>query len=703
MLLKFIQQKLATIFEIMFKSPWFLSFFVFLIFFIFALQTLPNYGISWDEPTHFKRGQGYLWFLLTGDNNYNKLPKYNLYQAQNDPDYHERSIYQDDFHNAEFYRTIDGTHPPLADILSSATNMIFYQKLGLMRDIESYHLFEIFVASLGVAFVFLFVYESFGLISAIFSTILFATYPLFLGEAHFNIKDPIETSWIILTLYFLWKGVKNLSNYFLLLSAVFAGFALGTKLNVIFIPFMVLPWIVFLLTTHKKELLLFFKTKSFILVAILYPIIVFGIFYLSYPFLWDNPLENIGKVLKYYERNALDPAFANAVLPEWNFYAIRWVFSTAPPLVLFGLFLTILNFKKLLYKHHGLFLLCLLWFIIPVLRVSVPGVNIYGGVRQIMEFIPGLSILAGIGFATILITKKKLILFPAIIIITLISVYPIVKLHPNENVYFNFLTGGLQGAIEEKFPAAGNSFGNAYYQGVLWVNENVEKDSKLALLQGSAINISKNKLRSDISLANGHFSGINREGEYLMELTFNWEHRQNFYAWEYVDKFLEPVYEVKADNAVILKIWKNDLEHTKVVYRIHEKKVNNLVPIVEKNKIEISMNDIVTLSRITINYDLFSNCSGPVLSEVEISQDGETFTHEKDPLGFLQIGEIANSFKPAWDTSKSESDKNLFKTTTFYFAGKKAKKLRLLLNDQNSCLLNNPKMEIRELILNSNE
>ena len=226
--------------------------------------------------------------------------------------------------------------------------MIFYQKLGVLGDIESYHLFEIFVASLGVAFLFLFVFESFGFTAAILSTILFATYPLFWSESHFNIKDPIETSWIIATLYFLWRGIKNLSISSILLSAVFAGFAFGTKLNVIFLPFIVIPWLLFVLKVHNKDFIAFIKTKKFIYTVLFYPIIVISIFYFSYPFLWVDPIVNIGKVLTYYEKNALDPAFANAVLPSWDFYALRWVVLTAPPLVLLGLIFSLASFKKLL-------------------------------------------------------------------------------------------------------------------------------------------------------------------------------------------------------------------------------------------------------------------------------------------------------------------------------------------------------------------
>ena len=677
-----------------------------LIYFLPAFFTISHYGISWDEPTHFKRGQGYLWYFLTGDNDYHKLLGYDLLRARTDPKYHERSIYQDDRHNAAFYRTIDGAHPPLADILASLSNMIFYQKLGILGDVESYHLFEIFVASIGVAFLFLFVYEGFGFLAALLATIFYATYPYFWAESHFNIKDPLETSWIILTIYFLWKGVQTKAVRFILLSSVFAGFALGTKFNVVFLPFIILPWFLSLFIKQKKELLRFMRTKRFILSIIFYPAVSFLIFYISYPFLWENPAINIGKVLTFYQRSALDPSFANALLPSWPFYAVRWMILTAPTLVLLGLLFCLFYLRKIIFKKNGIVLLVLIWFVVTLVRVSIPGVNIYGGVRQIMEYIPAMAILAGIGFAYVAKRLNKTAVIILISIIMVIQLVPLFQLHPNENVYFNFLTGGLKGAISSGVPAAGNSFGNAYYQGVLWINKNAVYGAKLTLLQGSAINIPKYKLRSDIDLSNDHFSGINRDGEYLMALTYNLEHKENFYGWEYVDKFLESVYEVKADGVSIAKVWKNDLDHTKEKFALKEKTFDGNVTISKKaSEIDFEIEGELLLSRIIFSYDPTDNCSLPIASTVHTSLDGRKWIREKDPLGFSQVGKKSGSFKPVWESFSSGIEFNSdeggnstkINTTIFYFPGRNAKFVRLVLDNDKSCVLNNPTAEIKAL------
>ena len=68
----------------------------FFAFLIIGILTNSHYGISWDEPTHFRRGLAYIRFFSTGTYNYNGLDKYNLESARVDKTYHGRSFYKDD-------------------------------------------------------------------------------------------------------------------------------------------------------------------------------------------------------------------------------------------------------------------------------------------------------------------------------------------------------------------------------------------------------------------------------------------------------------------------------------------------------------------------------------------------------------------------------------------------------------------------------
>ena len=59
-----------------------ISLIVFFSFFAAGLLTLKDYGISWDEPVHYQRGQAYLRYIITGQRDYKKLPLYDLKKAQ---------------------------------------------------------------------------------------------------------------------------------------------------------------------------------------------------------------------------------------------------------------------------------------------------------------------------------------------------------------------------------------------------------------------------------------------------------------------------------------------------------------------------------------------------------------------------------------------------------------------------------------------
>ncbi|HLB60951.1 MAG TPA: hypothetical protein VJL83_05090 [Patescibacteria group bacterium] len=109
-----------------------------LLFFIAGVLTLSHYRINIDEPVHFLRGQGYFRLLTTGKKTY----------------------------------------------------YILYQKAGIVSDLESYHLFEVFISSLLVFLVFYITAERYGMFAGFVAALSLSLYPLFLGESRFNIKDP---------------------------------------------------------------------------------------------------------------------------------------------------------------------------------------------------------------------------------------------------------------------------------------------------------------------------------------------------------------------------------------------------------------------------------------------------------------------------------------------------------------------------------
>ena len=547
-------------------------------------STLSDYGINWDESIHYIRGQAYLRFFLTGKDNYNGLLRLEISYARvfgrtlpsgitfGNEKSHERSIYQyDSVPNHLTYRWFlknDSGHPPLNGILASLSNYIFYQKLGWLGDIQAYHLFIITVTSLAVFAVFLFTSSSYGIFAGLVASLSIFLYPLLFSESHFNIKDPVEMSFYTFSIIFFYFGITRKSWKWLILTGIVSGFALGTKLNIIFVIFTVIPWLVI----YKWKDLSRFKwpfSKKITISMLSVPIIAFAILFGTWPFLWIDPLNHFLSFISYYKFiGTTSYQFgSHVILFGINTYAVQWIFYITPLIILFlSLFGIAYALKKGFKEKEKASLLIFLWFLVPILRVTMPNAGIYGGVRQIMEYIPAMAILSGIGayYIVKLLKIKPLLLLQIIIILSFIPIaLKIISIHPNENVYFNPLIGGLKGASERNFPDWGTTLGSAYKGGIDWINQHVEKNGRVALVSGLISNVPRISIRRDIYFGESHYSGEKKSGEYLMEVTgYKWDQNIPLEKKKYIER-LVPVYEEKVDGVAILKIWKNDIAHTR--------------------------------------------------------------------------------------------------------------------------------------------
>lgn len=706
-----------------------------ILFLIIATTVLKDYGFNWDEPFHFMRGQAYLNFFLTGKKDYSSLPVYPrlsrecpewakgkcnispggatdvLSSESKSPIYEEaikslypqgwfkiwRSMYQHDTYDFNSIIESEGGHPPLNDILAAFTNHVVFQRLHLLGDVEAYHFFEVlssFLIVLGISF---FVYREFGVFPAVVAGISLASYPLFFSESHFNIKDPPEAAFFGLTIILFYFGIVKNNWKLIIVSAVFSAFALGTKFNALFLAPILGAWLVFHLITlliakrrgaiSKRD---FRKFLPLVFSLIVYPAITLGIFYALWPFLWNDTLVNLNKVISYYKQigTSVPGEMAPFIVKGWNTYPIIWIIYTTPIPILF---LSTVGFVQSLFKTlkgNGLSLLVLLWFMVPILRVSWPNMVIYGGVRQIMEYIPPMAILAGIGAGWLIDFVKKVSMgkrsaanFARLLVVAslLFVVLEMVRIHPNENVYFNQLIGGLSGAKAKNIPSWGNTYGNVYLQGVNWLNENAEPNAKLGLAVCTMGNIPKLRLRTDIDFYNGNYSGPNREGEYEIEMDFDWWPKR-FYSFQYLDVFLEPVYVVKVDGVPLLKIWKNDLAHTKEGFKEEKIYVEKSVDY-SKNRMLIDIGREIFLTGVKINH-ASSGCEPVKDGFVALSLDNIKWERELDPLA-SQIPPVDKEF-----------DKDTF---VFLFPARKSRYILIDALAVNSCLLIKPVIEVKGL------
>lgn len=540
--------------------------FICLSFFFIKFFTLSDYGINWDETARNNKGQAYIHYFLTGSKDYHNL---------NVP---RRSIYQDDNYPFAVINKWVG-HPPLGDILSSFSNYIFYQNLGVMGDTESYHLFYIVVCSVLVGSIFYFSAVEYGIFAGTIATLALVLYPLFFGESSFNFKDPVQASFYAIAVILFYKAFVKNSWKLILISAIVAGFALGIKFNILFAVFTFVPWFIILHWKKIKKFAWPFSLKMS-LTFLLVPIISFGIVIASWPYLWQNPLNNLLNVFKYYEINGTFyyQPINYLTIGGISTFPIQWILFTTPIVILILSLIGIIYSLRFGYKEKNkLSLLILFWFLVPIIRVTVPHTGVANGIREIMEYVPPMAILAGLGVKQLILWlnfffkkrwKKGLILAQVLIILSFLPItLRLISLHPNENVYFNFLIGGLKGAKEHQLPGWGNSFGNAYRQGANWLNKYAERGATAYLAIGYQAILPNAWLRKDIEYSYKlRQNYLKQNGEYIIEMTGEEPSWTPYCTWIYIQNFLTPVYEVKVDSIPILTIWRNDSLHLKPVF-----------------------------------------------------------------------------------------------------------------------------------------
>ena len=630
------------------------------IFFIASLVTLPHYGVNWDAISHLSRGQAFLHYYLNGEKSYSDLKDWNLYSEKEknikekiaqDVVSRQRLYFQNPdtiffypdiskseiprislYQNAgdvfvDIKKRYEYGHPHISDTLSSVFNFVLFQKLGLLNDVDSYRVYSVLLSSLLVGLVFWWTASLYGKFAGLVAGLSLALYPLFWSESHFNNeKDIPETVFWTFMLFSFWRGITAKSWKWILASGVFFGLALGTKFNVLFSIFVIVPWLISYLSSKRSEVFSF----KVLLAIIASPLLGLAIVTLTWPDFFSDPVRKIERMVDFYKTIGTTVTISQGFIGPFgiNTYALQWILYTTPLMILFLAILGISTILKGKFKGKDKqSLLFLLMFLVPIVRVTWPGTNIYGGVRQIMEFIPAMAILAGIGGSWLVTSivkvtgnKSKDIIAAILLLVTCyLLLIPIIQTHPNENVYFNPLIGGLKGAKERNFPGWGVSFGAPYREAIEWINRNAEPGSKLTTGHEILSNIPGIFIRPDIEYKSNR-SGYLRQGEYVISLRFQGSEKRSYFDM-YLDRMIEPLYQISVDSVPILKIWKNDKNHLKPQWS--EEVILDNVQFTKTDKgVLFDIGESVKLSRMEIEYDE-SNCPELSSGYFMVSKDGQ--------------------------------------------------------------------------------
>jgi hypothetical protein len=195
------------------------------------------------------------------------------------------------------------------------------------------------------------------------------------------------------------------------------------------------------------------------------PYLAAAVFILLWPWMWFDSLANDWSHLSDYVRFVIDRGRNGR--ETWTVYPFVCFALTTPLFVLGSGAIGLAVGWRGDRPRRAIWLLLVIWMILPLLRIAAPHSNFYDANRHFIEYVPALCCLAGVGFwmtlgavgrlAARLAARRRLdpartgaltlaatLAMAGLGVVGVVS--PVVASHPWETAYFNRLVGGLGGA-----------------------------------------------------------------------------------------------------------------------------------------------------------------------------------------------------------------------------------------------------------------
>ncbi|MDK1028991.1 MAG: hypothetical protein QGD96_06645 [Anaerolineae bacterium] len=396
-----------------------------------GLFTYKDFGLSLDEPLFYRYAEaiGYA--------------------------YSPSEWFGEDFDLINAYGPSPGDHANRGPgyILFARFPASFLQSLGL-DFASSWHLINFLTFQVGIFFFYVLCLRWMQPWAAFGAAALLSSQPMIWGHAFINPKDPPFLVFFLITLELGFRMAEKLAKpqdgetkfqtlKFIILPAIFLG--LTTNIRVLGPLAAVLAGIYFL--TLKKQTRIWWYLP--------YLLIAYAVMVITWPFLWDAPLEKFVQVIKFMVDNptTLQVYFYGAsyqadslplrYLPTLMFITLT---ETVWPLAIIGFVIAI---KKGFRKEItlGSLLPTLGWFVVPLVFVLLRRPPMYDGFRHFLFIILPIFVLAGFAMDSAFKRIKQAWLQGVLIILFILpGILPSIQLHPYQYTYYNQFVGGTGNA-----------------------------------------------------------------------------------------------------------------------------------------------------------------------------------------------------------------------------------------------------------------
>lgn len=412
----------------------------FVIYLVIGILIFDDYGISWDEPARRAYGINIFKYIITGNPEHFQKPQHGMIG--------------------------EGDCGSLFVIILAAIEKIFLlsdsRNIYLVRHLTTFLLFYISVICFYRILQIIFNNWKISLLGCLFLILS----PRIFADSFYNPNDIPLLSFFIIATFTMFNYLKNKTIKY----AIYHVFSCAALISVKNIGF-IIPIITIVFFIIDKILVDKFKLKKSksLLSLITFIIILPFCIYLFWPTLfYNNPLKVLSRSLNRmtqfpWENTVL--YFGNYIkatdLP-WHYLPV-WISITTPILYLI-LFLigcsffviALLKLKKNFYSFNKEILIIFLLFFIPFISSIIFRPTDYDGWRHFFFIYPYFIIIAIFGLNSFAkaFNRKKFFKFVNIFLIIICSIQIIstmtfiIKNHPFQNVYFNFIAGKN---IKDKF------------------------------------------------------------------------------------------------------------------------------------------------------------------------------------------------------------------------------------------------------------
>jgi len=418
------------------------------IFLAIGLFIYKDYGISWDEMFQRSGGIANLVFIYE----YFDLYKILSYFFENVPVPPDNLMSLSDLKNEKHLQRFYGV------VFDLPVTLMEYFFFGISDDGQKIyqfrHLITFLIFVFGIWSLYLQAEKLFSShMAGVLAMLLMMLSPRMFAEGFYNSKDIVFMCLISLGMLTLTNLTQNLTFKNILFHSLITALAINTRLmGVLFLPLTI--FVLFACAYAQKNDIS--NTVKFYLIYLLISIILTFIFF---PYLWEAPIQSF---VEAFQSMSKFPAESNTLymgnlinvteLP-WHYIPV-WMAATIPPFItiLFtigigALSINLIKKPQNIFNIRNILLISNLGIILAsIATIILLNAVIYNGWRHMYFVYPAFIMISTYGFMFIF-QKIKIWRYGTIVLTIVFSTFIghqlnwLVKAHPVQNVYFNFIVG----------------------------------------------------------------------------------------------------------------------------------------------------------------------------------------------------------------------------------------------------------------------